>query len=403
MRVLFLTHRLPYPPNRGDRVRSYQIVRALASHVELTIISLTHDREESAHADDLRKFGVEVAFFEVPRWTNRFKAAMHLAGNRPLTHVLLDAPGLRSALQRLTITRRPDVVLAYCSGMARFGMEPPLDRFPLVVDMVDVDSAKWAALAQVAGWPKRSVYRREARLLSQFERETTTRAFCTLVVNAREAQTLEQMTPDATIQVMPNGVDLGALAPAAALKTSADVVFCGVMNYQPNVEAVLWFARHVWPRIKQRRPDARFVVVGSDPVSGIRRAAQDDSGIVVTGTVNDVRPHLWNAAVSVAPLTTARGVQNKVLEAVAAGLPVVVTSQVFEGLPAEVRPACRVAESVEDFATETLSLLDLTGEARQVLVRQADLRPLSWETQLAPLRDILEAAAGKTGVRFRKS
>ena len=393
MRVYFLTHRLPYAPNRGDRVISFHIFRSLVRQVELTVVSLTGDRQESAHADQLRQLGVEVLTFEVPRWMNRIKATTQLTTARPLTHLLLDAPGIGPALQSLTVARPPDVVLAYCSGMARFAMESPLDRFPFVVDLVDVDSAKWAALAGIAEWPRRWLYRREARLLSHFERDSAMRASCTLVVNDREAQLLREIAPDTVIRVLPVGVDLIALAPPSPPAADATIVFCGVMNYPPNIQAVVWFTEHVWPRIRLRRPDARFAIVGSDPALEIRRLADVTAGVVVTGSVPDVRHYLWNAAVSIAPLKIARGVQTKVLEAVAAGLPAVVTSQVRDGLPAEIRPACRVADSAEDFASEILSLLQLTGDARRALARQADLEPLSWETRLGPLAEILTRAA----------
>jgi sugar transferase (PEP-CTERM/EpsH1 system associated) len=359
----------------------------------LTVVSLTGDRQESSHADQLRKLGVEVLTFEVPRWINRIKATTQLTTARPLTHVLLDAPGIGLALQRLIAARPPDVVLAFCSGMARFAMEPPLDRFPLVVDMVDVDSAKWAALAEIAGWPRRWVYRREARLLSHFERDTAMRASCTLVVNDREAQLLREIAPNAVIRVLPVGADLTALAPPSPPTADPTIVFCGVMNYSPNIQAVVWFTEQVWPRIRSSRPDARLIIVGSDPALEVRRLAEMSAGVVVTGTVPDVRHYLWNAAVSIAPLQIARGVQTKVLEAVAAGVPAVVTSQVRDGLPAEILPACRVADSAEDFASEILSLLQLTADARRALAQQADLEPLSWETRLRPLRDILAAAA----------
>jgi sugar transferase (PEP-CTERM/EpsH1 system associated) len=284
--------------------------------------------------------------------------------------------------------------------MARFAMEPPLSGIPAVIDLVDVDSAKWDALGQASTWPRRWIYEREAQRLARFERHAVTRARHTIVVNEREALILKQLAPKAVIDIIPNGVDIAALAPSTPAGPGADVVFCGVMDYSPNVDAVVWFAREVWPRIRLRRPTARFMIVGSSPISEVRRLAQEGSGIVVTGTVPDVREYLWNAAVSVAPLKTSRGVQNKVLEAIAAGLPAVITPQVLDGLPLEVRRACRIADSAEEFVTETLSLLDLTGDARRTLAQQADLAGLAWERQLAPLGDLLESAAsGRPGPR----
>jgi sugar transferase (PEP-CTERM/EpsH1 system associated) len=361
--------------------------------VDLEVVSLVHDQEEASHADRVRELGAQVTVCEVPRWSNRLKALPRLTGSRPLTHLLLDAPGIPSAVQTLTKERPPDVVLAYCSSMTRFAMIPPLASFPLVIDLLDVDSAKWATLATASTGPMRWIYRREAHHLADFERVAAMRAHRTVVVNQREADLLTALAPEAPVSIIPNGVDVAGLKPPASPHDAADLVFCGVMNYGPNVDGVCWFAREIWPLIRARRPDARFSIVGSDPVAKIRQLAASEPGIHVTGTVPDVRSYLWSAAVSVVPLRIARGVQNKVLEGIAAGLPSVITSQVFAGLPAEVHPACRVADTAADFAEQTLSLLALSSRERRAVSAHADLRSLSWERQLEPLYQILLNAA----------
>jgi glycosyltransferase involved in cell wall biosynthesis len=198
--------------------------------------------------------------------------------------------------------------------------------------------------------------------------------------------------------VIPNGVDVQPLAPEGAPEESPRVVFCGVMNYTPNVDGALWFCKSVWPAIRQRRPDAQLSLVGSDPVAAIRRLNAPENGIAVTGTVDDVRPYLWQSAVAVAPLLIARGVQNKVLEAVGAGLPTVVSPQVFDGLPRTVRAACRVGASAETFAAETTALLEMTGEQRRAMASAVDLKALSWESQLRPLVTLLASRDRSTGV-----
>jgi sugar transferase (PEP-CTERM/EpsH1 system associated) len=388
VRVLFLTHRLPYAPNRGDRLRAFHIARILAPVVELEIVSLAHDVEEVAQIGRLEAIGARVTAVPVPRLRTYATAAVQLAGDRPLTHLLLDAPGMTDVLDEVVRERPPDVVLAYCSGMARFALQPPLSRFPLVVDLVDVDSQKWAALSQSSQWPMRWIYSREARYLAAFERRMTDRAAATLVVNDRERDALHALAPGARVSVVPNGVDLQPLVPRGAPPDAARVVFCGVMNYAPNVDGVLWFCQHVWPAVRARRPDAELLLVGSDPSSAILRL-HGQNGIEVTGTVDDVRLHLWRSAIAIAPLLTARGIQNKVLEAIGAGLPAVVSAQVFEGLPAAVRAACRIGASAERFAEETLRLLSLTPNERRTLAAHADMDELSWESQLGPLRNLL--------------
>jgi polysaccharide biosynthesis protein PslH len=398
MRVLFLTHRLPYAPNRGDRLRAFHIARTLAPNVDLEIVSLAHDAEELGQVGRLEALGARVTAVPVPRARNYVKAAARLAGSRPLTHLLLDAPGMVPTLDEIVRERPPDVVLAYCSGMARFALEPPLSGFPLVVDLVDVDSQKWAALSTSSRWPMRWIYGREARRLAEFERRMTDAAATTLVVNDRERDALHTVAPGARVTVVPNGVDLRPLVPRSAPAERPCLVFCGVMNYTPNVDGALWFCQHVWPAVRARRPDAELFFVGSDPAPAIRRLHAPERGTHVTGTVDDVRPYLWRSAVAIAPLLTARGIQNKVLEAVGAGLPAVVSAQVFEGLPAAVRTACRVGASAEQFAEETLTLLALSASERRRIAASADMVELAWESQLRLLHTLLTNTSARHAV-----
>lgn len=392
MRVLFLTHRLPYAPNRGDRLRAFHIIAALRQFAEIDLVSFVHDDEEEGHASDLVSDAVAVWPVRVHRSRNLMLLPQALATGRPLTHVLLHSHALRPTLDRVMASHVPDVILAYCSGMARFALDPPLNRIPLVLDMVDVDSEKWAALARVSSLPKQQIYRREARCLALFEERACRASAATLVVNARERADLSRRSPDARIEVVENGVDLQMLMAAARPAESSIVVFCGVMDYQPNVDGVLWFVRDVWPRVRGARPDATLLIVGAKPASSIRRLASQAGGIEVTGSVPDVRPYLRRAAVSVAPLWTGRGVQNKVLEAVACGLPCVITSVVRDGLPAAVLPACVTADLPSSFASAVADLLGLGAAARRSITETIDLAPLTWPRRLEQLRPILEEA-----------
>jgi sugar transferase (PEP-CTERM/EpsH1 system associated) len=319
--------------------------------------------------------------------------AFALAGSRPLTHSLLDSPAIGPLLDRLVRTRRPDVVLAYCSGMARFALEPPLAGLPLVIDLVDVDSCKWNELASTAASPMKWIYRREAQSLSDFEAHMARAAFATVVVNDRERDALARIAPDARIDVVPSGVAVDDWQPHDVAPESNDVVFCGVMNYAPNEEAAIWLARDVWPLVLKTNPSARLKLVGSHPTRHVTALAAADSTLDVTGHVPDVRPFLWRAAVAAAPLHIARGIQNKVLEAVAAGLPTVVTPVVAEGLPAEILRACAVANTATTFASALVRFLAMTPVERRMAAAMADLGELSWKARLAPLVELLEAAA----------
>ena len=392
MRVLMLTHRLPFPPNKGERLRAYHTIREMARWADVDLVSFVDNAEEAAFASHLAPFVRRRMIIERPRVRNLVRAAAALVTTTPLTHVLLDAPGIRHALDRLVAERRPDVVFAFCSGMARFAVEPPLRGLPLVVDMVDVDSKKWDAYARTSRPPLSWIYHREAVHLARFEASLADVASRILVVNARERAAMLDLAPHAPVTVVPIGVNVEAWRPVEEPAPSTRVVFCGVMDYAPNVEAASWLAREVWPGVIARRPDASLQLVGSDPTAAVRALADQTRGITVTGTVPDVRPYLWRAAVAAAPLLLARGVQTKALEAVAGGVPCVVTPAVAEGLPAEILPACLVAASPEAFADAIVRVLALDPAARRRLAGAADVPALDWPRRLAPLRGIFEDA-----------
>ncbi len=394
MKVLVLTHRLPYAPNRGDRIRSFHIVRQLARRGDVRVVSLVHDRDEAAERGALERAGVRTWIARVPRRRNLLRALLTLRGTQPLTHTLLATPEMADAVAAATTMWRPDVVLSYCTGVAPVALAPPLSGIPLVIDFVDVDSAKWATLAASAALPRSWIFAREARCLARFEAAVARTAQMAMVVNQRERDALLQVCPDARVEVIPNGVDVEGFKTAQPPAANRSVVFSGVFDYAPNVDGALWLAREVWPRVRAELSDARLTLVGAQPSPPVRRLASLDSSITVTGRVPDTRPYLWGAAIAVAPLFTARGVQNKVLEAVASSLPVVVTPAVWDGLPEDVWPACRRASNAASFASAIVDLLSLTPAARRQIAAGARLAGLAWPQRLAPLMTLIERAAG---------
>jgi polysaccharide biosynthesis protein PslH len=357
MRVLVLTHRLPYAPNRGDRLRAYHILQHLRGRAEVELVSLVHDDEEASHVDEVREFVARVTAVSVTPFRNRMHAVLSMLTGAPLTHALLDAGEMNRILQAIAETHCPDVVLAYCSGMARFALEPPLNRIPLVLDFVDVDSLKWQDMAASSAPPKSWIYRREAATLSAFEARAAAYATASLVVNEREALNARALAAAANVRVLTNGVELERLHPPHPPSTNPRVVFCGVMSYAPNADGMSWFVEKVWPLVRAAQPDATLAIVGSDPSPSLLSLPRRDPSITVTGRVASVDEWLWDSAVAIAPLHVAHGMQNKALEAIAAGLPIVITGAVAEGLPKSAASASRVADTPEDFASNVIHLL----------------------------------------------
>ena len=391
MRILFLTHRLPYAPNRGDRIRAYHLLHEMSRFAQVDVVSLVHDADEAGRAGQLTGVAASVRVARVPAVRNRIAALPRLAGSTPLTHLLLDSPAMREALESATRAALPDVVVSYGSGMARFAFEPPLSTLPSVVDLIDVDSAKWDRLSSSASFPLSHVFRREARVLGAFERAVVDRAAATFVVNDRERALLP---PSPTLRVLENGIDLAFFSPPSG-RARRGVVVTGVFDYAPNEEGALWLVNEVWPRVRSRRTAATLTIAGANPTARLRRAAQPHRSITITGSVPDIRPFLWDARLGVAPIHIARGVQNKVLEGIAAGLPFVATSAVYDGLPDAIRPAVTVADAAAEFADAIVSALD-TADAAHGLPSSLSLDTLSWRSTLAPLEPILRAAVSAT-------
>lgn len=393
MRVLVLTQRLPYAPNRGDRLRIFHMLHHLRDYAEVDLVSLVHDDDEASRVDDVRAFVTRVHTARVTKIRSAVNAVLALPMHTPLTHALLDAPEMPAILRRICASHPPDVVLAYGSGMARFAMEPPLDAVPLVLDFVDVDSRKWRDMAAAGTPPKSWIYRREAATLGAFEARAARHAITSLVVNSREADNAHALAPSASVRVLSNGVELERLRPAGPPAAAQRVVFCGVMSYEPNAEGMTWFVDQAWPLVRASHPDATLAVVGSDPSAAFRSLCERDPSITVTGRVDDVRDWLWGAAVAIAPLHVARGVQNKALEAIAAGLPIVMTEAVAAGLPAEAAYASLVANTPARFAEQIIDLLRRSPQERRSMAESADLSRLTWPRTLETLWPILESAA----------
>ena len=388
MRILFLSHRLPYAPNRGDRIRAFHQLKLLAAHHEVHVVSLVHDEAEAAEISTLRSWVASATGVSVNRPSRMLAAVPSLFTTRPLTHVLLHSPEVQPTLRILLENVPVDVVMAYGTAMARYVFDPPLRTLPCLLDMIDVDSEKWTEMASSGALWMKPIYQREAWLLRRFERRAVERACATLVVNPRERQLLHSVLGPCGAIAVPNGIEVEAFQPPGPPAESAQVVFCGVFNYGPNEQGARWLASKVWPRVRRSRPDASLKLVGAHPTQAVRYLTRDPS-IRVTGTVPDVRPFLWESAVSVAPLHLARGIQNKVLEAIGAGLPCVVTPQVMDGLPTAVHVACTPAATADAFADGIVSLLNQRADERRARANAVDLSTLAWPLQLRPILDLI--------------
>ena len=394
--LLFLSHRLPYPPNKGDKVRSYHLLRHLAQRFRVVLGTFVDDPLDWQYVDTLRGLCAEVHVEPIVPWSRRIRSVAAM-----LTGEAMTLPYFRSrTLQQWVkdVVQREHIARAFVfsSPMAQYVLDlPGVQTF---VDFVDMDSAKWDDYARRRAWPVSAIYRREGRRLLAFEKFVAARADASLFVTREEAQLLARAAPACASRIVAieNGVDGEYFSPEHVSASpfapgEHPIVFTGSMDYWPNVDAVAWFAREVLPQIRQRDPRARFHIVGMNPNSEVQGLQGD--AVSVVGRVDDVRPYLLHARAVVAPLRVARGIQNKVLEAMAMGRPTVVTSACAAVLTARPGFELEIADEAPDFAAKVLAVMDPAhGDEVGRLARARILADYVWSSRLARLDDFIARA-----------
>ena len=396
MKLLFLAHRIPYPPNKGDKIRSYHELRAFADRGhEVHLLAFADDPSDMQYQVELARWCASERIIRLRKFRARLRAVMTLLLRRPLSLGYFGSRKMarivKRALAEQSAGQSFDAVFVYSSAMAQY--VPAEWRSRTIVDLVDVDSEKWREYAKRTSPPQSWLYRVEAARLRKYEHEVVSRFASTILTTRREAillSDLDEFTRRARLRVITNGVDLeyfkpdestaravasGSIShhPLSAARSAGFVprlVFTGAMDYYANVEAVEWFVAKVLPLIREQQPHTKFLIVGSSPTPRVSKLA-GQPGVTVTGFVEDVRPYLHSATACVVPLRIARGVQNKLLEAMACGKAVVATPQAAAGLKIRNGEDLLVAETPEEFAAATL-----------MIIRNATLREsLGWHAR----------------------
>lgn len=398
-RLLFLAHRIPYPPDKGEKIRAWHMLDHLAKGWEVDLGCLVDDPRDLAHLPALRARCARLEARQVRgKWQAAARALTRLRPGAPLSLGWFHDAALAGWVRQGLGERRWDAALVYSSAMAPYLMGPAARRpgFRRVLDMVDVDSAKWQAYAAGAKPPMRQVWAREARTLLGLERRAALDFDRTLFVSEEEARHFTALAPDSADRVdwVENGVALDRFDPAQDWPdpypdATPAIVFTGTMNYRPNVEAVAWFAESVLPHLRARAPAPSFWIVGANPAPAVQALAALP-GVHVTGSVLDVRPFLAHAAVAVAPLKIARGIQNKVLEAMAMARPVVATPQAFEGVRATPGRDLLVADGAASTAASVAAVLDGVHPGLGEAARAAVMAGHDWTATLRRLDAVLE-------------
>ncbi|ABK43111.1 glycosyl transferase, group 1 [Magnetococcus marinus MC-1] len=393
--ILFLVHRIPYPPNKGDKVRAYHLLLELAARHRVAVGAFVDDPHDLQYAQELAAL-VEGPCHLVPLDPKRAKPAS-LRGL--LKGEALSMPYYRSRRMRRWVEARfaaglVDATVCYSSPMAQYVAH---HNQPIIMDFVDVDSDKWRQYAQQQRGVMRWLYQREGTLLEWQEKAIADRVEAAYFVNAQEAEHFRSLHPArrGMVHHYDNGVDLEKFNPQLAFpnpyRGAPVLVFTGMMDYWPNIQAVVWFSKRVLPALRAHHGDLQLAIVGAKPTDEVKQLAALP-GVMVTGRVADVRPYVAHAAFAIAPLLTARGTQNKVLEAMAMGKAVLATPQAMEGLASCAGVGRWVAAETATMVAHGLALLAEPELAAQsgAAGRRCVESHYHWPANIAPLLTTLE-------------
>ena len=401
--LLYLVHRLPFPPNKGDKVRSYHLLKHLTKHHRVFLGTFVDTPEDEVYVATVRKLCPDLFVARInPPWA-KIRSLTGLLKQQALSLGYYRNTQLQAWVKQTLETQNIEATVIFSSVMAQYvqaiaGVKQP----PMLVDFVDVDSSKWTQYASAHPWPLSWLYRREGERLGAFERAVAARSKKSFFVTENETQLFKKMAPEcADLAVaMSNGVDTDYFSPdperaspypmRVCSPATLPVVFTGAMDYWPNVDAVTWFARDILPRLRRSCPQVCFYIVGRNPPASVFALACN--AVVVTGTVPDVRPYLQHAALVVAPLRVARGVQNKILEAMAMCKPVVASRSCAQALTANSDDLV-CAAGVSGFVREIVDLLQSPERSDRLgqSARRRVIESYSWTAHLGGIDRYLSA------------
>jgi sugar transferase (PEP-CTERM/EpsH1 system associated) len=396
--LLFLTQRLPYPPIKGEKIRPLQILKYLTQWYDVHLGCLIDDPADAQHVDTIRAMCRDMHVAALDRKVAKLMCLRGLVTGESLSVTFFRDRGLTRWVRDVVEHVRPKVIFVNSGNMAPYVLDLP-KREARICDLADVDSEKWRAYSETTSGPMRLVYRREWGKVAALERRIADEFDVSSFVSDAEAALFASLIPERVghIRGVSSGVDHRYFDPALDHAPAFDTtlptyVFTGTMDYPPNVDAVVWFATEILPVIRRTVPAARFYIVGNGPSAEVRRLASI-AGVFVTGRVPDVRPYLAHATAGVAPMRIARGIQNKVLEAMSLGKAVVLTSGALEGIEAEPGTDVLLADTVEDFAAGCCRLaLNNDGAAIGTAARSRIVRDYDWSARLRRFDDLLRPA-----------
>jgi sugar transferase (PEP-CTERM/EpsH1 system associated) len=405
--LLFLCHRIPFPPNKGDKIRSFNILKKLNEQYDVHLGCFIDDPFDKQYVSGLDKYCSSVFHLDQNKTISKIKGLTGFLTNKPITLPYYFDKRMQQWTNRIIAQHNIGKVFVYSSSMAQYVQEKSVQgqeyqSLERVIDFVDVDSDKWRQYAEKKSGIAKWFFNREYKLLAREEKTICAEFTHSLFVSPDEAKLFSDKQPQvqqAKVHGVLNGVDVKFFDPSATFSEEnlvpkvPFISFTGAMDYWANVDAVLWFVEHVWSLILAKQPQAIFCIVGGNPSSEVMALAKDKS-IVVTGRVHDVRPFIEQAKCVVAPLQIARGIQNKVLEAMSLNKATVMTPMAMEGINAEPSEGVVITDDCNDYAQACLDFL--VEQPNTLTNRQWILEHFTWQQTLEPLKHYFSAKEGNS-------
>ncbi len=390
MNILYLCHRFPFPPKRGGKIRPFNMIRHLSAQGHrVTVCSLVRSEAEAAEGRDIAP---HCAAFEMGRVTEPLQMArmvLRLPLATPSSMGYFYSPELAAKVRGLLASQTWDLIFVHCSSVAQYVSH--VTGIPKILDFGDMDSQKWLEYAHYKPWPLSWGYTLEgSKMLWAEKRLARQFNLCTATTRA-ERDTLDSYGTGAVTDWFPNGVDASFFSPGDAPYEPETISFIGRMDYYPNQECMQRFCDQVWPLLRVRRPALKLLIVGADPSPEMKKLG-DRPGVTVTGSVHDVRPFVRRTALMVAPLAIARGTQNKILEAMAMGVPVVTSSIAAGGVDALAPEHLLVADNAAEITQAILRIVENPAERARLALAGRDrmLSHHAWPKSMARLDAIIE-------------
>lgn len=393
--LLLLVHRIPYPPNKGDKIRSFNLLKHLSKSYRVHLGAFVDDSEDWQYQDNLTEYCGEVHLEGLNPGKRKVASLRGLLNGASLTVPYYAHPGMQQWVTNILQRRPIKCVVVFSSPMAQYVAGDDYSALRRVADFVDIDSDKWAQYACSKRWPMSWLYRREARTLLTYERKIAAEFDASVFVSEYESDMFKTLAPSSASRccAIHNGVDTDYFSPDRHYQNPYEnkgkvLVFTGAMDYWANVDAVSWFVEQIFPAVRQALPDTQFYIVGARPTPAVQ-ALEKVSGVTVTGSVKDIRPYLAYADLSVVPMRIARGVQNKILEAMSMAVAVLASPEAAEGLTAEPGKVFAVEEGAEDFIRRSIVMLQNPSALMAQSGRVCVLENYSWARNLSRFDQLL--------------